>query len=114
MLLVRNTLSYAKEPRCYMIPITLTPHIYPLHCAAATVVRGRNTRNRLHATATQIRSVTYELEHMAAQLRVAKILGTSTNLMRAMRAMMPIQAVQKTCIEMSKEMFKVSPRSETL
>eukprot|EP00461_Guttulinopsis_vulgaris_P004675 UN04677 len=75
---------------------------------AKALVKSRQARDRLLVSKVQCNSVVMTLQNMSAQLRVAKTMKASTELMSQVNKMMNIKALQQITMEMSQEMYKAN------
>lgn len=78
------------------------------------MVKARKSRERLLESSVRINSVVLQLEHAAAQMRVAQTIKTSTTLLKGMQSMMSIPQLQQVCVSMSKEMVKAGMIEEAV
>lgn len=75
---------------------------------AKAIVKSKQARDRLLVSKVQLNSVILTLQDMTAQLRVAKTLGASAELMGHVNKMMNVGALRETATQMSKEMYKAN------
>ena len=81
---------------------------------AKSLVKHRGARDQLLVSKTQLNSVVLTLQTMASQMRVAKTMQTSTQLMQQMNALMSIPKMQKVAHEMAQEMYKANAVEEQI
>lgn len=81
---------------------------------AKTVVKARNSREKMLLTKTQINSISLTLQQMASQLRVADTLSSSTQLMKQMNQSMNLPKMNKICRDMAMEMHKAGLIEEAI
>ena len=74
---------------------------------AKEVVASRKAQRRLYTAKANLSSVELQIRQQASQLRVAGSLQQSTEVMKAMQQLVRLPELQKTMMEMSKEMMKV-------
>ena len=74
---------------------------------AREVVNARKAVTRIHTAKANLSSVEMQMKAQAAQLRIAGSLSKSTDVMKSMQQLVKMPEVQKTMMEMSKEMMKV-------
>jgi len=75
---------------------------------AKSLVQHRKQREKLLVSKVQLNSVVLTLQTMSSQMRVAKTMQSSTDLMKQMNNMMSVPKLQKIAQEMSQEMFKAN------
>ncbi|KAJ2776890.1 Vacuolar protein-sorting-associated protein 24 [Coemansia javaensis] len=73
---------------------------------AKELVRSRKQRERIATNKAQLNSITLELESQASMLKVAGTLQKSTRVMHAVNRLMSVPQLERTLMEMSKEMAK--------
>ena len=73
---------------------------------AKEVVQSRKAVNRLYTAKANLSSVDMQMKAQASQLRVAGALQQSGEVMKCMQQLVKIPELQKTMMEMSKEMMK--------
>ena len=76
---------------------------------AREVVNARKAVTRIHTAKANLSSVEMQMKAQAAQLRIAGSLSKSTDVMKSMQQLVKMPEIQKTMMEMSKEMMKVLP-----
>ena len=81
---------------------------------AKTIVKSRNSREKMLLTKTQINSISLTLSTMASQLRVADTLSSSTQLMKQMNQAMNMPKMNKICRDMAMEMHKAGLIEEAI
>ena len=74
---------------------------------AREVVNARKAVTRIHTAKANLSSVEMQMKAQASQLRIAGSLSKSTDVMKSMQQLVKMPEVQKTMMEMSKEMMKV-------
>ena len=74
---------------------------------AREVVNARKAVTRIHTAKANLSSVEMQMKAQAAQLRIAGSLSKSTDVMKSMQQLVKMPEIQKTMMEMSKEMMKV-------
>lgn len=75
---------------------------------AKEIVQSRKAVNRLYTAKANLSSVEMQIKGQMAQLRVAGSLQQSAEVMKAMQQLVKLPELQKTMMEMSKEMMKVN------
>ncbi|KAI9502556.1 Snf7 family, partial [Coemansia spiralis] len=73
---------------------------------AKELVRSRKQKDRLVTSKAQLNSISLELKHQLSTLKVAGSLQKSTNVMKSVNQLMSVPQLQRTLMEMSKEMMK--------
>ncbi|KAL4232387.1 Charged multivesicular body protein 3 [Mactra antiquata] len=81
---------------------------------AKEIVHSRKAVNRLYASKAQLNSVSMQMKNQLATLRIAGALEKSTDVMKSMQALVKVPDIQKTMMEMSKEMMKAGIIEEML
>ncbi len=71
------------------------------------MVHARKAISRIYTTKANLMSVENQMKAQAAQVKVAGSLKQSADVMRAMQQLIKVPEMQKTMMEMSKEMMKV-------
>jgi charged multivesicular body protein 3 len=74
---------------------------------AKEVVQSRKAVTRIYTAKANLSSVEMQMRNQAAQIRLAGSLQKSTEVMKAMQQLVKLPELQKTMMEMSKEMMKV-------
>ena len=74
---------------------------------AREVVNARKAVTRIHTAKANLSSVEMQMKAQASQLRIAGCLSKSTDVMKSMQQLVKMPEIQKTMMEMSKEMMKV-------
>ena len=75
---------------------------------AREVVNARKAVTRIHTAKANLSSVEMQMKAQASQLRIAGCLSKSTDVMKSMQQLVKMPEIQKTMMEMSKEMMKVN------
>lgn len=75
---------------------------------AKEVVQSRKAVNRLYTAKANMSSVELQIRQQASQLKVAGSLSQSAEVMKSMQQLIKLPELQKTMMDMSKEMMKVS------
>jgi charged multivesicular body protein 3 len=75
---------------------------------AQSLVQHRKQREKLLISKVQLNSVVLTLQTMSSQMRVAKTMQSSSELMKQMNGMMSVPKLQKIAQEMSQEMYKAN------
>lgn len=73
---------------------------------AKNLVMSRNHVNRMIGNKAQLNSVSMQLQHMSAQMKLADTMKTSAGIMQGMNSLIKVPELQATMREMSKEMMK--------
>lgn len=73
---------------------------------AKEVIRARLACNKLHTSKAHLNSVTLQMKNQLATIRVAGSMSKSTEVMKAMQALVKVPEVAATMRELSKEMMK--------
>ncbi|KAJ2357890.1 Vacuolar protein-sorting-associated protein 24 [Coemansia erecta] len=73
---------------------------------AKELVRSRKQRDRIATNKAQLNSITMELGYQASKLKVVGSLQKSTQVMRSVNRLMSVPQLQRSLMEMSKEMMK--------
>ncbi|KAJ1728706.1 Vacuolar protein-sorting-associated protein 24 [Coemansia sp. BCRC 34490] len=73
---------------------------------AKEVVRSRKQRDRIATSKAQLNSISMELRRQLSMLKVAGTLQKSTHVMKAVNQLMSVPMLQRSLMEMSKEMMK--------
>ncbi|KAI9024028.1 Snf7-domain-containing protein [Hyaloraphidium curvatum] len=73
---------------------------------AREVARSRKAKTRLHTSKAQLNSVLLQLQHQAAQVKIAGTLKRSTEIMHSMNQLVKLPAIAKVMQEMSQEMMR--------
>ena len=81
---------------------------------AKEVVHSRKTVNKLYAAKANINSISMQMKGQLATLKVAGSLQKSTEVMKTMQQLVRLPEIQKTMMEMSKEMMKAGIIEEML
>ena len=81
---------------------------------AKEVVHARKTVNKLYAAKANINSISMQMKGQLATLKVAGSLQKSTEVMKTMQQLVRLPEIQKTMMEMSKEMMKAGIIEEML
>lgn len=74
---------------------------------AKEVVRSSKAQNRLLETKVQLNSVSMQLQHMTASMRVSGSIGRSTDVMKSMSKLINVKEISDSMQEMSREMAKM-------
>ncbi|KAJ1726826.1 Vacuolar protein-sorting-associated protein 24, partial [Coemansia biformis] len=73
---------------------------------AKELVRSRKQRERIATSKAQLNSISLELNYQASKLKVVGSLQMSTQIMRSVNQLMSVPQLQRTLMEMSREMMK--------
>ena len=73
---------------------------------AKEIVNARKSVSKLYVAKAHLSSVDNNMKAQAAQLKIAGALAQSTDVMKAMQALIKLPEMSKTMQEMSKEMMK--------
>ncbi|KAJ2770299.1 Vacuolar protein-sorting-associated protein 24 [Coemansia nantahalensis] len=73
---------------------------------AKELVRSRKQRERVATSKAQLNSISLELNYQASKLKVIGSLQKSTQVMKAVNQLMSVPQLQRTLMEMSREMMK--------
>ncbi|XP_045188575.1 charged multivesicular body protein 3-like [Mercenaria mercenaria] len=73
---------------------------------AKEIIGARKTVNRLYASKAHLNSISMNMKNQLATLRIAGALEKSTDVMKSMQALIKLPEIQRTMMEMSKEMMK--------
>lgn len=73
---------------------------------AKEIVQARKAVNRIYTAKANIKSCEMNMKNQAAMLRVSGAMEKSSEVMKAMQALIKIPEIQQTMQEMSKEMMK--------
>ncbi len=103
-------------PSLPVLPTLGAPHQSSIDCpiVATSIVKARNTRDRMMQSSARVNSVILTLEHSASQLRVAQTMQTSSVLLKNMQSLMSVPQMQQLCVAMSKEMMKAGMIEEAV
>ena len=74
---------------------------------AKEVVASRKAVNRIYTAKANLSSVEMQMRNQASQLRLAGSLQKSSEVMKSMQQLVKLPELQKTMMELSKEMTKV-------
>merc|ERR1712004_457860 len=81
---------------------------------AREVVSSRKAVNKIYAAKANLNSVQLQMKGQLAQVRIAGALSSSTDVMKAMQQLVKLPEIQKTMMEMSREMMKAGIIEEML
>lgn len=81
---------------------------------AKEILRARKAVNRLYASKAHLNSVSMNMKNQLATLRIAGALEKSSDVMKSMQALIKVPDIQRTMMEMSKEMMKAGIIEEML
>merc|ERR1719431_1096647 len=81
---------------------------------AREVVNSRKSVNKIYAAKANLSSVQMQMKGQVAQMKVAGALASSTEVMKAMQSLVKLPEIQKTMMEMSREMMKAGIIEEML
>ncbi|KAH3708220.1 charged multivesicular body protein 3-like [Dreissena polymorpha] len=81
---------------------------------AKEILRSRKAVNRLYASKAHLNSISMNMKNQLATLRIAGALEKSTDVMKSMQALIKVPDIQKTMMELSKEMMKAGIIEEML
>jgi len=73
---------------------------------AKEVVNARKSVNKIYAAKANMNSVSMQMKNQLAIVKVAGALQSSTEVMQAMQQLVKLPEIQKTMMEMSREMMK--------
>ena len=73
---------------------------------AKEVVHSRKTVNKLYCAKANINSIQMQIKSQLANIKVAGSLSKSTEVMKTMQQLVKLPEIQKTMMEMSREMMK--------
>merc|ERR1719312_1324070 len=73
---------------------------------AKEMVNSRKSVNKLYAAKANINSVSMQMKNQLAMVKVAGSLQQSTEVMKTMQQLVKLPEIQKTLMEMSREMMK--------
>ena len=73
---------------------------------AKEIVNSRKSVNKLYAAKANINSVSMQMKNQLAMVKVAGSLQQSTEVMKTMQQLVKLPEIQKTMMEMSREMMK--------
>ena len=73
---------------------------------AKEVVHSRKTVNKLYAAKANINSVQMQMKGQLATIKVAGAMSKSAEVMKTMQQLVKLPEIQKTMMEMSREMLK--------
>ena len=79
---------------------------------AKEIVNSRKSVNKLYAAKANINSVSMQMKNQLAMVKVAGSLQQSTEVMKTMQQLVKLPEIQKTMMEMSREMMKAGVRLE--
>ena len=81
---------------------------------AKEIVHSRKAKNRIYASKAQINSVDLTLKNQAAMARVSGAFEKSTEVMKAMQALVKVSEVRDSMMNLQKEMMKMGIVDEML
>jgi len=81
---------------------------------AKEIIQSRKAVNKIYSAKAHLNSVEMQMKNQLATLRIAGSLQQSTEVMRAMQALIKVPEIQATMQEMSKEMMKAGIIEEML
>lgn len=81
---------------------------------AKEVVNSRKSVNKIYAAKANLSSVQMQMKGQLAQVKIAGALSSSADVMKAMQALVKLPDIQKTMMEMSREMMKAGIIEEML
>jgi len=81
---------------------------------AREVVNSRKAVNKIYAAKANLNSVQLQMKGQLAQVKIAGALSSSTDVMKAMQQLVKLPEIQKTMMEMSREMMKAGIIEEML
>lgn len=81
---------------------------------AKEVVHSRKAVSKIYTAKANLSSIEMQMKSQAAQVRLAGSLQQSTEVMKAMQQLVKIPEMQKTMMEMSKEMMKAGILEEMM
>lgn len=74
---------------------------------AKEIVGARKAKSRFITAKTQLNSVTMQVDHQLALVRMEGAMKASTDVMKSMQTLMKLPQLQQTMMELSKEMTKM-------
>jgi len=81
---------------------------------AKEIVQSRKAVNKIYAAKANINSVQLQMKNQLATIRIAGALQSSAEVMAAMQQLIKLPEIQKTMMEMSREMMKAGIIEEML
>ena len=81
---------------------------------AKEIVRTRAAKNRMFTARAQMNSVLMQLHTQQAMVRAAGCMEKSTDVMKMMNSLVKLPGLQKTMMEMSREMHRAGLIEETM
>lgn len=81
---------------------------------AKEIVQSRKAINKIYAAKANMNSVTLQMKGQLATIKIAGAMATSTEVMVAMQQLVKLPDIQKTMMEMSREMMKAGIIEEML
>merc|ERR1712106_1306994 len=81
---------------------------------AKEVVNARKSVNKIYAAKANMNSVSLQMKGQLAIIKVAGAMQSSTEVMQAMQQLVKLPEIQKTMMEMSREMMKAGIIEEML
>ncbi|KAH9815549.1 Snf7 family [Melampsora americana] len=79
---------------------------------AKEIVRSQKQKDRLFTSKARLNSIRMQLQHQLATLKITGTLQKSTEIMKLSNSLMKLPELNKTMLEMSKEMMKAGIMSE--
>ncbi|KAJ1497398.1 Charged multivesicular body protein 3, partial [Coelomomyces lativittatus] len=76
------------------------------HQLAKELVRSRKAKERIHTSKAQLNSVSMQLSHQLAHLKLAGSLKKSTEVIHLVNSLVKLPAIQSQMQEMASEMMK--------
>jgi len=73
---------------------------------AKEIIRSKKAKDRLYGTKAQLNSVVLQLQQQLSNAKIAGVLKKSTDIMKVVNNLTKIPELQKTMMELSKEMMK--------
>ena len=81
---------------------------------ARELVASKKTVNKLHASKAQMNSIVMEMQHQVATIKLAGCMEKSSVVMKSMNRLVKVPEIQKSMMELSKEMSKAGIIEEML
>jgi len=81
---------------------------------AKEIVNSRKSVNKIYAAKANLNSVQMQMKQQLAMVKVAGALASSADVMKAMQQLIKLPEIQKTMMEMSREMMKAGILEEML
>ncbi|KAI6649069.1 hypothetical protein LOD99_6790 [Oopsacas minuta] len=81
---------------------------------AKEMVQSRRVINKIYASKAQLNSVSMQMDHQLAMIRMAGSMEKSTEVMKAMEKVIKLPEIRKTMMDLAKEMHKAGVIDEML